>query len=230
MSIRCPSCQSAVALEGNLSAAGRMVACQACGTRWLARPFQDNPFSRMKPFPSPPRAADISDAIVIAEEPASVRGPTRRPKFDTVVAAPPRPSRLAWIAGGVTGIGAMAVLGGVMLANALPGAPVAVAAAKLDFQKIRTETVDLRGVPTLLVEGEIVNRSGADISVPAIQVTLKTPEGQSVRTWLVEPAITGLAPGKTAGFRSALASPPAHATQVTLNLADRERSKPRVSW
>lgn len=230
MTVRCPSCHAAASVNADVSAAGRMVECRACGTRWLARPFQENPFSRMKPFPAASAAADISDAIVISEEPARPRPKARQHRFATATAPQPRPSRLAWIAGGVAGLGVMAVMSGVLLANALPGTAAPAATAMLDFQKVRTETVDLSGVPTLLVEGEIVNRSGGDVTVPAIQVTLKTPEGQSVRTWLVEPAITGLAPGKTAGFRSALASPPAHATQVTLNLADRERQKPRVNW
>jgi hypothetical protein len=41
---------------------------------------------------------------------------------------------------------------------------------------------------------------------------------------VVEPAAAGLAPGRSIGFRSALASPPADASQVTLNLVAREGS------
>jgi hypothetical protein len=39
---------------------------------------------------------------------------------------------------------------------------------------------------------------------------------------VVEPAADGLAAGHSIGFRSALASPPKAATQVTLKLAERE--------
>jgi hypothetical protein len=43
-----------------------------------------------------------------------------------------------------------------------------------------------------------------------------------VSSWLVEPAVAGLAAGKSIGFRSALASPPPDAAQVTLDLAARK--------
>jgi hypothetical protein len=39
---------------------------------------------------------------------------------------------------------------------------------------------------------------------------------------LVEPSVDGLAPGRSIGFRSAVASPPQEATQVTLDLAGRQ--------
>jgi hypothetical protein len=42
-----------------------------------------------------------------------------------------------------------------------------------------------------------------------------------VSSWLVEPSVTGLAPGRSIGFRSAMASPPPDAAQVTLDLAAR---------
>lgn len=108
----------------------------------------------------------------------------------------------------------------------VPGMRAVASARQLDFQKLRTERMDISGRPALMVEGEIVNRSTRIVSVPAVRVSLKTPEGQLVRYVVVEPGIATLAPGETAGFRSALASPPAHATQVTLDLAGRSRPLP----
>ena len=103
----------------------------------------------------------------------------------------------------------------------LPGAfPVEVAG--LQFQRVRSETVHIRGSSTLVVEGEIVNTSAGDVTLPAIRVTLRSPAGAPVKSWLVEPAVAGLAAGRSIGFRSALAAPPDEATQVTLTLAARE--------
>ncbi len=80
----------------------------------------------------------------------------------------------------------------------------------------------LNGVSTFFVEGQIVNRSPGAVDLPAIRVTLKSPNGTTRTSWLVEPSTTGLAAGGSIGFRSALASPPEDATQVTLSLAARE--------
>ena len=74
----------------------------------------------------------------------------------------------------------------------------------------------------LVVEGEIVNRSPNDISVPAIRISLRSPAGAEVYSWLVEPTAAGIGPGRSLGFRSAVASPPEDASQVTLRLAQRE--------
>jgi len=95
-------------------------------------------------------------------------------------------------------------------------------AAQLEFQKVHSETVERRGLSTIFVEGEIVNRSDRDVALPAVRISLRSPDGVEVRSWLMEPSVDGLAAGRSIGFRSALASPPAAATQVTLRLAARE--------
>jgi hypothetical protein len=92
----------------------------------------------------------------------------------------------------------------------------------LDLQSVKSETLRIGTADTLLVEGEIVNRSDRDVLLPAVRVSLKGEDGQEVYSWLVEPAMAGLAPGKSIGFRSALASPPPGANRVTLHLAARE--------
>jgi hypothetical protein len=91
----------------------------------------------------------------------------------------------------------------------------------LEFHEVRSETVDMKGARTLYVEGNVVNRSAKTVGLPAIRITLRAPGGGEVASWLVEPTATDIAPGRTVGFRSALASPPADATQVTLNLTER---------
>lgn len=92
----------------------------------------------------------------------------------------------------------------------------------LEFQDVKSETVQLPGSDALLVEGTIVNRGASAVSLPAIRITLRSASGEAVTSWLVEPAVDGLAPGGSIGFRSALAAPPPDAAKVTLNLAARE--------
>jgi len=130
------------------------------------------------------------------------------------------------ILGGILGAVAFILMFRAPIVSALPelaslrGLPEAV--DQLEFEQVRSETVHLNGVSTFFVEGEIVNRSASDVDLPAIRVTLKSLDGTTRTSWLVEPSTTGLAAGRSVGFRSALASPPEDATQVTLSLAARE--------
>lgn len=195
-----------------------MLRCRACGTRWLARVFDEDPYAR-KPIERMD-AGDIVDALVIEHVgPGFERAPVRA---RLPAAAAPKQDWRAWKIGG-TVLGALVaifLLRSPILAALPGGLPDEVAA--LEFTSIRSETVHLSNGSTLIVEGEIVNRSAADIALPAIRITLRSPSGDPVSTWLVEPAVAGLGPGKSIGFRSALASPPPDAAQVTLDLVARK--------
>lgn len=203
-----------------------MIRCDTCGTRWLARRFDDDPYARpalQRVLPASLR--DVADAVVIEHIGPGFKRlpPPHRRKEPAPVRRMPRDRRALKIVGTILG----ALVGIVLLRSpivaafpVLNGLPAEV--ADLEFQKVRSETVHLGGLSTLFVEGEIANRSGNDVALPAIRITLRSPGGGAVTSWLVEPSVTGLAAGRSIGFRSALASPPDDATQVTLNLAARE--------
>jgi hypothetical protein len=198
-----------------------MVRCAACGTRWLARVLAEDPYARIPAVRRMTEADAAADGLVIDHV-----GKGFIPKLKPVPAAPRAvhaarrwPKILAAVAG--------AVLAGVILRApimaALPharGLPAEV--AMLEFQNVKSQTVELRGSDALLVEGTIVNHGANAVSLPAIRITLRSSSGDAVTSWLVEPAVDGLAPGASVGFRSALAAPPPDAARVTLNLAARE--------
>ncbi len=228
MTIHCPQCAAAYAFPvAGGEAGGCMVECPRCRTRWLARRYADDPYKRRVMADAD---AEVSDAIVI-EHVAPGLSPTRP-------AVRERAPRLLPIIGELgLGKAAAAVFGGAM-AIVLLGAPIVAAlpqasasglpaeVERLEFQKVRSETVQHRGVRTLFVEGEIVNRSGNAVALPAVRISLRGQNGAEVYSWLVEPSATGLAAGRSIGFRSAVAAPPADASQVTLNLAQRETKPP----
>jgi len=224
MTVRCPQCATlSPVADSEAGPEGTMVRCKACGTRWLARVFEEDPYRR----PALQRllpASDISDALVIEHiGPGFARAAAPRPLPRPAVPRRPRDWRFLKIAATFLGAFVAVVLLRSPIMAALPGGlPDEV--AMLEFQSVRSETVHLKGNSTLFVEGEIVNRSANDVALPAIRITLRSPAGDPVSSWLVEPAVAGLAPGRSIGFRSALASPPSDATEVTLNLAAREGS------
>jgi hypothetical protein len=69
-----------------------------------------------------------------------------------------------------------------------------------------------------MVEGTLVNTLARAVQVPTLRITLKASDGKDVATWMVQPATSRLAAGQSMGFKSARASPPDSATQVTLSL------------
>jgi len=226
MAFRCPQCACVSPLsEADVGAAGCMVRCEQCGTRWLARRFEEDPYQRPVLQRVIPALPEISDAVVIEHiGPGFTRLPPHRREQPAARRRTPRDRRALKIMGTVFGALVAIVLLRSPIVAALPQPPGSLPAdvALLEFQSVRSETVHLRGNSTLFVEGEIVNRSGSDVALPAIRITLRSSAGEAVTSWLVEPAVAGLAAGRSIGFRSALASPPGEATQVTLNLAARE--------
>jgi predicted Zn finger-like uncharacterized protein len=220
MTVRCPACASEKHVPtGIFGPQGRMIRCDRCGTRWLARPYEGL-------LPVRRDAGDVTDAIVIENSggsPPRPRLPAPVPADREVesrwrprIAVGGNPKTIGGIAAAVIGI---AFLWSSIVA-ALPGmSRLPAGDAAQEFQKVRSETVGLGGRRTLFVEGEIVNRSADRVDLPAIEVTLKSEAGQPVRSWRVTLAAEGLAAGRTIGFRSALASPPEDAAHVTLNFS-----------
>lgn len=219
MTVRCPQCRSVPALSAaDIGPEGAMVRCARCGTRWLARTFVDDPYGRGALIPHS-AVLEVSDAVVIEDRPAPLRMPPVRARTQ-----PRRKSvdaRLK-ILGMLLGVVAAFVLFRAPIVSALPLGQLPAEVTSLEFRQVRSETVHIGTSRTLFVEGEVVNRAGSRVELPAIRITLKSPGGALVTSWLVEPTTTAIEPGRAVGFRSALADPPEGATLVTLNLAVRE--------
>ncbi len=221
MAILCPSCAACQAISEETLGAGRMLHCDWCGTRWIARPHAENPFRRVA-FAAEP--ADVSDAVVI-EHTAPGRGHQPASERRRRSAPPPFPVDRLWLKGlgiGVAVLAAFFALRVPLVAATLPQKSLAAEIERLAFQRVHSETLIKNGVKTLVVEGELVNTSASDVAVPAIRVALRSPTGAEVYAWTLEPTQAGLAPGASFGFRSAVSAPPANASQVTLKLAERE--------
>jgi predicted Zn finger-like uncharacterized protein len=228
--IHCPHCQTPYFVGDDIGQSGRMLRCQVCGTTWLARQFEDDPYGRETPHLWPiARPPDVVDAVVVEH-----MGPGGNPAFDhggraghprSVMGGGRRARRLK-VTGAVLGVLVAAIVLRTTIVAALPDmTATAVSTADyehLDVRAVKNQTLRIGTADTLLVEGEIVNRSDRNVLLPAVRVSLKGEDGSEVYAWLVEPDVAGLAPGMSIGFRSALASPPPGASRVTFDLASRE--------
>ena len=200
MILTCPQCSTRYHVDpASVGAAGRMVRCANCGNRWLAKPPADAP----KVIELAPATADPTPPI--------------RP-----VAAPEKPgsagsaSLVGWLVGVlVVLIVASAVIGRNEIVAGFPasapiyqklGLPVTLRLG-LQFKGVTSKRVDERGVAVLVVEGDIINVSEQDRSVPSIRVTLLDGGGRELQQELFKAKDTRLGAGAKTSFSGRLVNP-----------------------
>ena len=220
MAVHCPQCaHPASTSSAEIGPGGQLLTCEKCGTRWLARRFDQDPYGVDL------RLTTISDVEVVEEPPP----PDLRLLPPRWRKPPSRSARIlekaAKVCGVLVAIFAAVVVLRAPIVAALPMLPsttgLPAATSALAFDRVRSELLRIHGRETLLVDGEVVNPTATAISLPAIRITVNSPEGSTVRSWLVEPSQDSVGPGSSVRFRSALAAPPETVSDITLNLERR---------
>ena len=105
--------------------------------------------------------------------------------------------------------------------TALPGVGALLHGEALALTDVKSTFLANRGEATIVVEGELRNKSDSAAAVPAIHVSLRNTAGEEVSSWSVEPSVAELDAGASIGFRSALAPPVAGGDHVALSLVER---------
>ncbi len=91
----------------------------------------------------------------------------------------------------------------------------------LSFDQVVTGMEVHEGVPILVVEGNIVNDTGADVAVPRLKVEVRNAAKQEVYAWTVAPPQARLQAYQAASFRARLASPPPDGRDVLIRFLNR---------
>jgi predicted Zn finger-like uncharacterized protein len=91
----------------------------------------------------------------------------------------------------------------------------------LTFDGVNTATEQQDGVPTIVVDGTIVNESRKTADVPRLKFAVRNASGQEVYSWTAVSPRTSLPPGESVVFRSRLASPPSEAHDILVRFATR---------
>ncbi len=216
MALICATCGSAMR---DTARSAREAHCSLCnGTMWRSTAGEADP-------------GRVIDAVVVADrriDPTFER--SRQPPVQRRREAPRPISRRRGMlhkvaeASAIIAISMIVAIGVVFhasIADAFAGfAGASPRYEGLEFRSVRTETRFAGNGRTLLVEGELVNRSGNDQPLPAIRMTLRAA-GDDVYSWLVEPARKYITAGGAVGFRSVVAPPDQRDGQVALTLAER---------
>jgi predicted Zn finger-like uncharacterized protein len=91
----------------------------------------------------------------------------------------------------------------------------------LSFDKVVSGIEVREGVPILVVQGNIVNDTGADVAVPRVKVEVRNAAKQEVYAWTVAPPQARLPAYQAASFRARLASPPPDGRDVLIRFLNR---------
>lgn len=91
----------------------------------------------------------------------------------------------------------------------------------LMFDDVTTTTEQHDGVPILVVQGTIINRTGAVTEVPRLKVAVRNAAKQEIYAWTAAPPRTQLTAYQAMAFRTRLASPPPEAADVLVRFVTR---------
>jgi predicted Zn finger-like uncharacterized protein len=86
----------------------------------------------------------------------------------------------------------------------------------LDFSDVKSSEQFDQGVPVLVVDGKIVNRTNRIMDVPRLRIAVRNAAGHEVYAWTALTQSPILGPGDSLPFRTRLASPPGDAKDVVV--------------
>jgi predicted Zn finger-like uncharacterized protein len=91
----------------------------------------------------------------------------------------------------------------------------------LVFDDVTTSTEQHDGVPILVVQGTIINRTSALTEVPRLKIAVRNAAKQEIYAWTAAPPRTHLTAYQAMAFRTRLASPPPEAADVLVRFITR---------
>ena len=250
MVIVCPSCASEYIIDpARLGGDGRTVRCANCRTTWFVTAEEaSGADATLSEFASEPGWDNAGQAEAgperLADDAADKQKDTtararRERAFSFAKLASSRTSRRAAVA--LVTIACFAlpflVVGSrARVVEALPGTAKLYAGVGLpvnlrglEFRGMKSELVAAGADIVLVVEGEVVNITGRDATVPPIEISVRGAEGQMLYTWTNEAPQAVLGPSEKASFRARLTAPPDGARHVLVHFAARGDGAAAVS-
>lgn len=203
MILTCPACATRYMVDpAALGGDGRSVRCAKCGETWKQQVPQDvRPVEDPVPFTDVPRPIPPGSNLPV---PAS--------------AVKPRNAAFLWL--GVAAAVLLFAAGAVVLRDELVGAwpaaarfyetvglPVETLGAGLELRNVRSERRSDGTAVQIIIQGQIVNVSDVQRSVPMLRAVALDAEHRELRDWAIPPSQIILLPGEVATFESMLNNP-----------------------
>jgi hypothetical protein len=86
----------------------------------------------------------------------------------------------------------------------------------LDIGRVSASIIADGSRRILVVDGDVANASSETRTIPAMQVAVRSSDGQLLYVWSTKPPRQKLAPGESAAFSARLASPPTDGADVVV--------------
>lgn len=217
MIVTCPVCSTRYLVDPRaLGTGGRVVRCANCANTWHQTPPEDAP-RRVDVPPLEPEVPELRAG-----------SPDGRVHLPAIAPQPRSWSALGW---GVYVLVLVAILaGGLWWARdqvvgywpgtaryyEMLGIPVASAQVNLELHKVTTSRDTENGLPTLVIQGEVVNVSKVAQNVPKLKVILQDNNKHELQSWSFTVTDDRLLPGASVPFRTSIAQPSEAATGVVV--------------
>jgi predicted Zn finger-like uncharacterized protein len=223
MRLLCPHCGKAhIIRDGALGAAGRTVRCSACKSTWFADASGE--------AKTPAHAYEGADPHALIER---VRKATAYNPLKSKKPGAAKGNFRYPVDPGVAILGALALFlvsslvfrGSVVsalpnLASLYQGIGLPVNVRGLEFADIKSSRDIQGGEPVLIVEGKIMNVSGADVDMPAVRVTLRSLTGGEIDAVTTKPEAVKLERTGETAFKTQFANPSSDAKDVLVHFSD----------
>jgi len=197
------------------------VRCASCAHTWHQEPAEDAPRRVDLPPPEPPPIAAPEMTLRSA---GRVQLPALTPPRRRVSAA-------GWVAYLIVLAGILA--GGLWLTRdqlvsrwpgmaryyQMIGIPVETAEGSFDFHNVTPTRDTENGLPTLVIQGDVVNVSKVARRVPKLKVTLLDGSNHELQSWEFTVSDDRLLPGASIPFRTSIAQPNEAATMIKVSVA-----------
>ena len=99
------------------------------------------------------------------------------------------------------------------------GIPVETAEGSFDFHNVTPTRDTENGLPTLVIQGDVVNVSKVARRVPKLKVTLLDGSNHELQSWEFTVSDDRLLPGASIPFRTSIAQPNEAATMIKVSVA-----------
>ncbi|HUB97678.1 MAG TPA: DUF3426 domain-containing protein [Stellaceae bacterium] len=245
MILTCPACSVRYVVDPRaLGVKGRTVRCARCSHTWYqAPPDEEQPPAAVAPTPAAATAAAAATIIEKPEPPPAEPAPERRerapaPSREERIQLPAvaRPKRnwepilatLAAVIILIAGLAAAAIIERDHIARLYPasadlfarvGFPVSDIGIGLDVRANKPVLDMANGLPTLVIDGNVVNVSSVARKVPKLVVMLLDQSDHDLQDVTVAASTDRLLPGESATFKTSITQPPEAAHHVMVVFA-----------
>lgn len=218
MIVTCSNCSKRYLVDPRaLGASGRRVRCAHCQHTWFQPPDDTIAPIELPPLPETPPIVRTTDTSRRVQLPAVSRsGGRARLLRRLAIAVVILLALWGLISGRHSVMSAMPVT--TRLYSLLGLGPVAPGTG-LELRQVTPSRDVENGVPTLSINGQVANISGATLTVPKLRVALRDASNNELQSWMVSVTDQPLQPGASVPFHTTIQKPPDGATGVIVSFA-----------